>query len=62
MVQKNAAIGWRDRKIMVQNATLDGNPLNAPPVPAKQDAIARGWYVPLHSFRVGAVTEDESHR
>jgi len=22
-----------------------GNPLNALPVPAKQDATARGWYV-----------------
>ena len=31
------------------------NPLNALPVPAKQDAIARGWYV-----RISAVVPAEA--
>src|SRR5690242_9056965 len=33
-------------KCRESRALMRGNPLNAPAVPAKQDAPARGWYVP----------------
>ncbi|HKA77986.1 MAG TPA: hypothetical protein VKD19_12865, partial [Pseudolabrys sp.] len=62
MARGSGAVGWREDGARLCGALAMascvsvsglafGNPLNALPVPAMQDAAARGCYVPLSLFR-----------